>query len=313
MFGIGWVYLFAAVGLTLIAVSIGGNILSSFAHPDKLDAYTTGTYVELFTDKQLPDVLGRTIMLGVGTVAWLLVFALPFTWLITRTDFPWKTGLFTLLTAKLAIPGFISAMAYVWLFNPSSGLVNRMLGLTNHTGEPLFDVYQLSWICFLQGIVLVPGAVFMLIPAFRNMDASLEEAAWVSGVSKQETIRKIVLPLLAPGMFAVAVFYFVIGVELFDFVAIIGMPGDVLVLWIYDALNRDEGQPNLGYAGAAGVLLFAICGGAILFYIRFLRQAKKYAVVGGKGRASPVRPLGRWRWLSFAWVGVWVFSPSGSR
>ena len=81
------------------------------------------------------------------------------------------------------------------------------------------------------------------------------------------------MPLLAPSMFAVAVFFFVIGVELFDFVAIIGMPGDVLVLWIYDALNVDEGQANLGYAGAAGVTLFAICGGAILFYIRFCSEA----------------------------------------
>ncbi len=311
MSGIGWVYLFAAVGLTLIAVSIGGNILSSFAHPEELDAYTTGNYAELFSDEKLPEVLGRTILLGIGTVAWLFVFALPFTWLITRTDFPWKTGLFTLLTAKLAIPGFISAMAYVWLFNPSSGLVNTVFGMTNHVGEPLFDVYQLSWICFLQGIILVPGGVFMMIPAFRNMDASLEEAAWVSGVTKPETIRKIVLPLLAPSMMAVAIFYFVIGVELFDFVAIIGMPGDVLVLWIYDALNVDEGQPNLGYAGAAGVMLFAICGGAILFYIRFLRQAEKYAVVGGKGRSSPARPIGRWRWLSSAWVAVWVFFAVG--
>jgi iron(III) transport system permease protein len=311
MSGIGWVYLFAAIGLTLIAVSIGGNILSSFQDPENFDAYTLGNYAELFTDEQFFEVSGRTILLGIGTVAWLFVFALPFTWLITRTDFPWKTGLFTLLTAKLAIPGFISAMAYVWLFNPSSGLVNQIFGMTNHVGDPLFDVYQLSWICFLQGIILVPGGVFMMIPAFRNMDASLEEAAWVSGLSKPETIRKIVLPLLAPSMFAVAIFYFVIGVELFDFVAIIGMPGDVLVLWIYDALNVDEGQPNLGYAGAAGVMLFTICGGAILFYVRFLRQAAKYAVVGGKSRATPPRPMGRWRWLASTWVGVWVFFAVG--
>jgi len=309
--GIAWVYLFAAVGLTLIAVSIGGNILSSFSHPVKLDAYTVGNYVQLFTEKNLLDVIWRTILLGVGTIAWLFIFALPFTWLITRTDFRWKTGLFTLLTAKLAIPGFISAMAYVWLFNPSSGLVNRLLGMTNHTGAPLFDIYQLSWICFLQGIILVPGGVFMLIPAFRNMDASLEEAAWVSGVSRQEALRKIVLPLLTPGILAVAIFYFIVAIELFDFVAIIGMRGDVLVLWIYDAINQEEGQPNLGYAGAAGMLLFAICGGAILFYTRFLRLAKRYAVVGGKGRAAAERRLGRWRWLSAGWVGIWVFFAVG--
>ncbi|MFP6733833.1 MAG: ABC transporter permease subunit, partial [Rhodospirillales bacterium] len=256
---IGWVYFCAAVGLTLVAISIFGNILGSFSDAQEFDKFTLDHYNELFHERHLLDVLGRTLLLGVGTVFWLVIFAFPFTWILTRTDFRWKTGLFTLLTAKLAIPGFITAMAYVWLFNPNSGLINKLFGMTIHTGEPLFDVYQLGFVCFLQGIVLVPGGIFMMIPAFRNLDASLEEASWVSGVTKSETIRKIVLPLLAPGMCAVGIFFFVVGVEMFDFVAIIGMPGDVLVLWIYDALNDEAGEPKIGYAAAVGVLLFVIC------------------------------------------------------
>lgn len=308
---IGWVYFCAAVGLTLVAISIFGNIIGSFSDPQEFDQYTLGNYAELLHEENLLEVLGRTLLLGVGTVFWLVIFAFPFTWILTRTDFPWKTGLFTLLTAKLAIPGFITAMAYVWLFNPNSGLVNQMAGMTVYTGGPLFDVYQLGYVCFLQGIVLVPGGVFMMLPAFRNLDASLEESAWVSGVTKGETIRKIVLPLLAPGMCAVGIFFFVVGVEMFDFVAIIGLPGDVLVLWIYDALNDDAGEPRIGYAAAVGVLLFVICGSAILFYVRFLKEAKKYATVGGKGRASQMQPLGRWRLPAYGWIGVWVFCSVG--
>ncbi|NQU69311.1 MAG: iron ABC transporter permease, partial [Rhodospirillales bacterium] len=308
---IGWVYFCAAVGLTLVAISIFGNILGSFSDAQEFNKFTLGNYAELLHEKELLNVLGRTLVLGVGTVFWLVVFAFPFTWVLTRTDFRWKTGLFTLLTAKLAIPGFITAMAYVWLFNPNSGLVNKMAGMTVHTGEPLFDVYNLAYVCFLQGIVLVPGGVFMMIPAFRNLDASLEEASWVSGVTKGETIRKIVLPLLAPGMCAVGIFFFVVGVEMFDFVAIIGMPGDVLVLWIYDALNDEAGEPKIGYAAAVGVLMFAICGSAILFYVRFLKEAKKYATVGGKGRASQVQPLGRLRLPAYCWIGIWVFFSVG--
>jgi len=54
------------------------------------------------------------------------------------------------------------------------------------------------------------------------------------------------------------------------------------------------------------VALFAICGVAIVFYARFLRQAKKYAVVGGKIRASAPQPLGRWKWAAYGWVGIWM-------
>jgi len=305
-FGIGWVYLLAGIGLFLVCISVFGNVITSFSEEGDVDKFSLANYYELFDQDTLGSVTGRTILLGFGTVFWMFLFSFPFAWLLARTDFRFRTGLFSLLTAKLAIPGFITAMSYVWLFNPTSGLVNQFFGMTKFNGGALFDVYQLGWICFLQGIVLVPGGVFMMLPAFRNLDASLEEAAWVSGVSKAHTIRRIVLPLLGPSMVAVSIFYFVIGVEMFDFVAIIGMPGDVLVMWIYDAIAESDGPPNLGFAGAAGVVLFAICGGAIVFYARFLRQAKKYAVVGGKVRATAPQPLGELRWAAYGCVGFWL-------
>ena len=307
-FGIGWVYLLAGVGLFLVFISVFGNIITSFSEEGDVDRYSMANYVELLSQETLGSVASRTVLLGFGTVFWMFLFSFPFAWLLARTDFRYRTGLFTLLTAKLAIPGFITAMSYVWLFNPTSGLVNQLFEMTKFNGGALFDVYQLSWVCFLQGIVLVPGGVFMMLPAFRNLDSSLEEAAWVSGVSKASTIQRVVLPLLAPSMIAVSIFYFVIGVEMFDFVAIIGMPGDVLVLWIYDAIAESDGPPNLGFAGAAGVLLFAICGGAIMFYARYLKQAKKYAVVGGKVRASAPQPLGRLRWAAYCCVGFWLMA-----
>ena len=306
--GIGWVYLFAVAGLVLVCISVFGNVITSFSEEGDADRFSLANYYELFSQDELGSVTARTILLGFGTVFWMFLFSFPFAWLLARTDFRFRTGLFSLLTAKLAIPGFITAMSYVWLFNPTSGLVNQLFDMTKFNGGALFDVYQLSWICFLQGIVLVPGGVFMMLPAFRNLDASLEEAAWVSGVSKAHTIRRVVLPLLGPSMVAVSIFYFVIGVEMFDFVAIIGLPGDVLVMWIYDAIAESDGPPNLGFAGAAGVVLFAICGGAIVFYARFLKQAKKYAVVGGKVRASAPQPLGRWRWAAYGCVGFWLLA-----
>ncbi len=302
--GIGWVFLFAGLGLTLVGITVFGNILTSFSAEGSADEYTLGNYVDLFSQDTLLAVTGRTALLGIGTVFWMSVFAFPFTWLLARTDFRYRTGLFSLLTAKLAIPGFITAMAYVWLFNPSSGLVSQYVGMTKFAGGALFDVYQLAWICFLQGIVLVPGGVYMMLPAFRNLDSSLEEAAWVSGVSKVHTVFKVVLPLLVPSMLAVTIFYFVLGVEMFDFVAIIGMPGDVLVLWINDTISETDGPPNLGFAGAAGVALFAICGVAIVFYARFLKQAKKTAANIIKDSKHPN--------TAKLW-GYWVVSDAGQR
>ena len=308
-FGIGWVYGLSTLGLALVVISLLGNIVGSFTPGAEIGEFTLKNYRDLATDPDLMPVFLRTLVLGFGTVFVLMIFAFPFAWILARTDFPWKGILFTVLAAKLAIPGFITAMAYVWMFNPTAGLFNKLLG-AGGGAVPYFDVYQMSWICFLQGIVLVPGAVFMMLPAFRNMDGSLEEAAWVSGVTRWLALRRIILPLLKPGILAVLLFFFVIAVEMFDIVGLIGMPGGitVLVVWIYDVMHPADGLPNFGFAGAAGVLLFAVCGIAIIFYIRFLRQSERFAVIGGKSRQFTPQALGRWRWAAAAFVALWVIA-----
>lgn len=306
--GIGWVYGTSFIGLALVVLSLMGNAVGSLAVDGEFNQLTLGNYAEVAKDEDFIPVLWRTLILGVGTVLVLMLFAFPFSWLLTRTDFRWKGTLFVLLTAKLAIPGFITAMAYVWLFNPTAGIVNAMLGATGAGNAAAFNIYQIGWICFLQGIVLTPAAVFLMLPAFRNMDASLEEAAWVSGVPKWRAILKIVLPLLKPGIFAIALFFFVVAIEMFDIVAVIGIPGglDVLTIWIFDAMNPALGFPNVGFAGAAGMMLFAICAVAIVFYIRFLRQAEKFAVIGGKSRQFAPMKLGKWQGAAMAYVAFWV-------
>jgi iron(III) transport system permease protein len=300
------IYGLGAIGLLMVTVSLAGNILGSVSTGSDITKLTLMNYGKLFADPKLLYVCGQTFLLGGGSVTVMMCFALPFAWLLGRTDFPWKTALFTLLTAELAVPGFITAMAYVWLFNPSSGLVNKLLG-TSGLGTATFNVYSLGWICFLQGIVLVPASVFMMLPAFRNMDTSLEEAAWVSGVPKRRAVRGVTLPLLAPTIIAAMMFFFVIAIEIFDFVGLIGMPGgvQVLVLWIYDATHPVVGTPDFGAAGATGFILFLICGAAIALYIRFLRRARRYAVLGGKSRSALPLSLGRWKWLAVGYTCLW--------
>lgn len=91
----------------------------------------------------------RTVAFGVGSVLVMLFFAFPITWLLSRTDFAWKRLTVAVLVAKLAIPRFITAMSYVWLFNPTSGIVNRMFGGGGLGVEPTFDIYSLWWICLI--------------------------------------------------------------------------------------------------------------------------------------------------------------------
>jgi iron(III) transport system permease protein len=306
--GIVSIYALAVVGLASVTVSLLGTIVASFSERAEIGQFTLFNYVDLLSDENLPSVTLRTLIFGAGSVLITLLFAMPIAWLLARTDFTWKRVTVGVLVAKLAIPGFITAMSYVWLFNPTSGIINRMLGGGGLGDEPVFNIYGLWWMCLVQGVVLVPACVFLMLPAFKNLDGSLEEAAWASGVTRPRAILRVTLPLLVPAVLGAAMFFFVVSLETFDIVGLIGLPGGIKVLsvWIYDAMHPAIGTPDYGFAGAAGMLLFAISAVAIGFYVLFVRRSERYAVVAGKGRAVAPQPLGRWSWAALALISVWA-------
>jgi iron(III) transport system permease protein len=306
--GIYGVHGLALTGLLFALLSLLGSVVGSFSDGASIGELTLQSYQNLATRERLLPVLLNTLMLGLGSVAFMLLFAFPICWLLARTDFVGKRLLMMILIAKIAVPGFVTAMAYVWLFNPTSGMVNTALGEPATGGTPYFDIYSLRWICFLQGLTLTPACVFMLLPSFQNLGSTLEEAAWASGISRARTFMRIVVPLLAPGILAATLFFFIVSIEVFDFVGLIGMPAgiEVLSIWIYNALHPTFGFPDYGFAAAAGMILFVVAVIAIGFYVRFLRQASRYAVVTGKGRAQMLVELGPGRWLATAFVGAWA-------
>ena len=303
------VYGMAAIALVLVSISLIGDLVGSITPGFDFGSFTIVNYLAVFTDPQLLPVLERTFLQGLGTIVVMSVFGVPIAWLIARTDIPGKNFIITLLTAQLAIPGFITAMAYAWLLNPTSGIANRAIVATGFVSDPVIDIYQIGWICVLQGIAFIPGCVFMILPAMQSMDLSLEEAAWANGVSTHHTVMRVIVPLLAPTILSAMFFFFVIGIELFDFIAFIGIPGhvEVISLWIYDAIHSTASLPNYGYAAATGTIMLVLTSIALFFYMRCLRQSERYAVVTGKARRVSPLPLGRWRPFALTLVAVWLF------
>lgn len=306
--GIYIIYGLAAVALGLVTISILGNVVASVSSDISFGQLTLQNYRDVLDDPNFVSVMARTFIQGGGSVLVMLFFAVPIAWFIARTDMPWKQSIVVLLTAQLAIPGFITAMAYVWLFNPTSGFVNSLMISSGLFQGPIINVYHIGWICLLQGLVLVPGCVFMILPAMQSMDVTFEEAAVVNGVATWPTTKRIIIPLLAPAIISASLFYFVIAIELFDFVAFIGLPGrvEVLSLWIYDATHATTALPKYGFAAASGVVLFAVSAVALAFYMHFLRQSERYAVLTSKARPPMPFPLGRWRGFAFGLVGLWI-------
>ena len=77
--------------------------------------------------------------------------------------------------------------------------------------------------------------VLLLVPAFRNMDAALEEVSRTSGAGTIGTLWRIVVPILAPTILAVMLLGIIRSMQAFEVELILGTP----------AHERFPGRPDV--------------------------------------------------------------------
>ncbi|WP_405639260.1 ABC transporter permease [Streptomyces uncialis] len=256
----------------------------------------------------LAGTLLRTLVLGVGSVIVMLLVAVPLAWLYARTDLRGKSVILFLAAAKMAIPGFLVALGYIFMFNPSNGIINTWWGELGGSG-PLTDVYSLKWIILLQGLDFAGPAFFMLVPTLRVIDVNVEEAAAVHGIPRLRAALQLLLPIAAPAIAGVSIFFFIVAVEVFDYAGMLGMPARITVLstLIYQYTQGATGSPEYGNAAAVGLGMALGIGLIMLGYYRAMRRAGQMATVTGKRAArEPIRLTRRGRVAGYCLIGLYA-------
>lgn len=305
---------FAGGLLVLLAVIVGAPVtmvaLMSLrtGFPGEGGALTLANFITVYGDPTTYQVLLNTLLFATGTVIVTLLFAVPLVWLLMRTDLPFKKTIYTLLTVGILIPVFLRTIAWILLLSPRIGLINQWGSRVFGLDHPIVSLYNLPGMAFIQGVSFVPGAFFMLAAAYRTMDPALEEAAYTSGISKLQTFLRINIPITLPAIAAVMVYLFMTAIAVFEVPAIIGLPARILVLssLIYTSTSPPTGLPDYGLAGAYGAVM--LLAGLVLayFYVRLVRQGKKYTVITGRGYRPREIALGPWKWPAIAFVLIYL-------
>jgi len=312
---------FAAGLLALLVLIVGVPVLMVVlmslrtGFPGEAGPLTLQNFIEVYADAATYEILVNTLLFALGSVGVALLFAVPLSWLLVRTDIPLKKTFYVLLTVGILIPVFLRTIAWILLLSPRIGLLNKWLvEIFNLAGPPL-SLYNIPGMAFIQGVSFVPGAFFMLSAAYRSMDPSLEEAAYTSGVGKFTTFLNINIPITLPAIAAVMVYLFMTGIAVFEVPAIIGLPARILVLsaLIYTATSPPTGLPEYGIAGAYGGVMLVVGLALAYFYVRLVKQGKKFTVITGRGYRPREIALGRWKWPAIAFVlfylSIEVFIP----
>jgi iron(III) transport system permease protein len=103
------------------------------------------------------------------------------------------------------------------------------------------------------------------------------------------------------------VLVFFLGFEVFGLVLVLGDPEGHLVLatYLYKLTNK-LGTPSYHLMAAVAVCLVMVTMPLVMLQRWLLKSANKYVAIKGKGARQKALPLGRWKWVAFAILGVWL-------
>lgn len=262
---------------------------------DPSATYSFAHYIKVFSDPYAFKVLLNTLGFALTTLIVSLSFGLPCAWLVERTTLPGKSILYTLMTIGLLLPGFATAMGWLFLMHPRIGVINAMMKSLLGIDVPLFNITSIIGMGWVEGLSLTPVAFIMTAAVFRSMDVSLEESAQMSGAKFSTIVRRITLPLAWPGILAAGIYIFTIGFATFDVPAIIGWSNRIFTFSTYlvTQLSPDDGLPQYGPATALSTFVIFMAGGLSLWYGRLQNKAHRYQIVTGKGYRPRLIELGR--------------------
>jgi len=260
---------------------------------------TLANYVTAYADPETYRLLFDSFVFALGSAALSLALALALAWITIRSNAPWR-GIFELTAIVPNIfPPVLIAIAWTQLLSPSVGLLNAILKFVFGLEQAPFDIYSMSGLIFVEGLILTPLAFLIISAALRGMDPALEESARTAGSSQFRIMRTITFPLMRPAILAAATLNFVRALESFDTPAIIALPAriEVFTTKIYrEALAAYP--PNYNLAATYGVSLLAIALVFVVLYRRYTSRVETFATVTGKGYRPHVVDLGGWRYAA---------------
>lgn len=282
-FRFGWFWLARAAGLAwlvyLVALPIGYMLVDAFTNDD--GALTVANFAEFIANPKLQAATFNSLLVGASVAVLSVAIGAPLAFGVARTDM-WAKGLVqATMIISLVSPDFLLAIAYVGLAGPNAGYINTALRhLIGIEGEGPINIYSLWGLIFTALPHGVSFVFLALVPALRNLDPALDEAARVQGASVGRTVFHITLPLMRPALMSGALLAFAGSLATYGPAQVLGL--NVLTISIREALLRLDFKA----ASAASVVLVAMSLVALALYRRSTRQAERFRTMGGKSFAD---------------------------
>lgn len=274
----------------IVVLPIGYMVYESLT--DMAGGLSLESYRSFLSDSYLVQSFINTLLAAIAVAALSVFIGTPLAFGVARTRMLGKTIVRVAIVIAIISPPFLMTIAYIQLAGPNVGYLNQFLRAAfslDQTYGPLniFTIWAFVFLAAPNGIAFV---FLQLVPAFNNMDPSLEEAARMTGASPRRTIFSITLPLMMPAMLSGALLAFSMALAIYGTAHILNL--NVMTMAIREALLLSL---DFKTASTLSVVVVSISLLALFAYRRTVKASKKYQTLGGRGFRPAPMDIGRAR------------------
>ena len=199
---------------------------------------------------------------GFSSALVVTLFASVYSWIVIRTKLPGRKILDGLAFTATAYPSIVLGLALIWFY------------LT----VPI-PIYATLWILIIAYVTKrLPNSIRICSAVLIQIQKELEDASEVCGASFLRTFRRIILPLMVPGLFVSFATTLTITFKALSIPILLGHAGtELLPLLIFDLYEGGQ-YPKLAALGAA-IIVIITC---VTLAVRFTSQ--RFGLAASTGR-----------------------------
>jgi multiple sugar transport system permease protein len=229
-------------------------------------------YTFLAIDPRFWNALRVTVTFSVVSVALELGLGLLAA-LLLRSQSTGRQIALSLLLLPWALPAVVTAKLFEWLYHPTAGLVNALLGghRLNWLGDPHLALAGVIWADVWR---TMPFVALLCYARLLSISPDVYEAAQVDGADGLAAFRRITLPLLRPVLLIALLFRTLDALRAFDIMFVLtgGGPAnttETITVYAYRSLFQTL---QLGLGSAIAVTVFLLVMLVAWGYLTMLRR-----------------------------------------
>ena len=188
-----YVFLFFPIVL-LVLFSFNANRYGTFP----ITGWTLTWYRQAFDDYQVHDAVATTLKVALQVTLISTVVGTCAAFPLVRSRLPFREGVRIVFILPIMIPGLLIGVSLLVLFT----------GTFHWTLSPETAVIG-------QSVYTTPFVILLVAARLQGFDTALERAAADLGANAFQRLRRVVLPLILPAIFAGALFAFTLSLDEF--------------------------------------------------------------------------------------------------